>query len=374
MDRRTWRGFALGLMATMLMLAGQQLRAQTLEVLWYAYSPPGSASQYREKMQAFAEAAHAYPAGSGLRWNVTFFGPGDTPDFGAYDVLVTQSDGFLDDVGGLPPGNGILENHDAIVAARGNRTLLTGLVPDVHIAGQTAPADDGPRGMLVNAINWAGSGRGLGVVALDTRLDPWWGVSFLGEEIRGHWIPQCCGEPITLSPGTTGYPVNAGLTDAGFTYGVQSGLSLAMPGYVAIHQAVDFGPVGVTMVTAGEAGGGTTPPAGQVFWCDGLLPPLHQPLVLPAGSPLRLLVRLELLDEAGSPAGAADVPSPPRLEVVAPDGVHALGALRFNAGTGTWSALLDTTPFGAEGVYRVRAASTHPDYVVEACEQALLRR
>ncbi|MBM3340573.1 MAG: hypothetical protein FJY56_00445 [Betaproteobacteria bacterium] len=86
--------------------------------------------------------------------------------------------------------SGILRNRAAIEAARGERTFLTGADADVHaINGDTgnAPADpiegykrrvtchpaitgsscwDGALGHLVNAVNWAGSGRGLGIVSL----------------------------------------------------------------------------------------------------------------------------------------------------------------------------------------------------------------
>lgn len=150
--------------------ASGRVMAHTIDVLWYAYSPPGSETQYRENMQALADNAHTYAPGSRVRWRLTFFGPADpAPDFSAYDVLVieTSSVGNFEDDG--PNYDGVLNNQAAITAARGSRTLLTGLDPDQlylpFFGGNQA--DDGPRGLIVNFVNWAGSGTGLGIVAFD---------------------------------------------------------------------------------------------------------------------------------------------------------------------------------------------------------------
>ena len=125
-----------------------------------------------------------------------FLIPADSKDHRKeFDVLVIQSgEAFLTGAPGEPPAtpdySGILNNRAALGAARGDRTFLTAADADFHaIRGDTgnfagsaslgAPSEegkcapaisspecwDGALGHAVNAINWAGSGNGMGIVS-----------------------------------------------------------------------------------------------------------------------------------------------------------------------------------------------------------------
>lgn len=344
--------------------------AQAIDVLWYAYSPPGAESQYREEMQELAHNAHNY--GSGVQWHVTFFGPGDpAPDFSAFDVLVIQSSLFPERAS-FP---GILDNKAAIEAARGSRTLVTGLDPDFHyVFGPTA---EGPRGVLVNFINWAGSGTGLGIVALDTEEAQWWTQpeSFLRDELLGFLIGDCCGGHF-IPDFAADYPINAGITAADLlasSVASHMGFVLGIPGYVAIHQS--FGNedelTGTTMVTAAEAAGSTTPLA--EYWCEGLLPPLHVAPSLAPASRRMIPVRMQLLDESGDVVTADDLSQPPLAQVRSGATTELVGPFRFNVGSGVWTARVDSSDFPAAGTYTVEAVAGDDTYEVQLCEQTFTR-
>lgn len=370
----------LALLGSLLALGPVVSIAQTIDVLWYAYSPPGAESQYREKMQDLADNAHTYAPGSGLRWEVTFFGPSDpAPDFSAFDVLVTQSSLFSgDDVD--PSYAGILDNREAIEAARGSRTLLTGLDPDFHYILDSVPVDDGPRGTLVNFINWAGSGIGLGIVALDNEDVQWWARtdSFLRDEVLDFIIGDCCA-PQFIPDFAADYPINAGLTDAGLTRSsggaTHTGFDLDMPGYVAIHQSIgnDEELTGTTMVTAAEAAGVTTPQA-EEYWCEALLPPLDRAVSLASASQRMIPVRMQLLDGMGDVVTAEDLSQPPQLQVRFGATTQLVGPLIFNAGPGVWTGRVDTSQFPAPGTYTVEAVAGDDSYEVELCEQTFTRQ
>ena len=111
---------------------------------------------YIETIQKIADVAHSLPQSSGLRWKVTFFGPGSpAPAFANYNVLVIQSGeafytaqyspylGYADPKKRqlLPDYSGILKNKAAIEAARGERTFISGSDADEHaINGDTGNA------------------------------------------------------------------------------------------------------------------------------------------------------------------------------------------------------------------------------------------
>ena len=113
-------------------------QAASINVLWYTYAHP--LSQYRDPtgITAIADLAPTYPQGSGLEWNLTFFDNNSvTPDFSAYDVLVTESgEAFrTNPPGGVratPNYDAILNNKAAISAARGDRTIISGADADFH--------------------------------------------------------------------------------------------------------------------------------------------------------------------------------------------------------------------------------------------------
>jgi hypothetical protein len=99
-------------------------------------------------------------------------------------------------------------------ASFGNRVMVTGQDTDWHYLnhpgnGTTGQAFDGPRGFLSNAINWSGSGSGLGAVILSA--DAGFNLfSGLGTEGGG-------GDDVRIPAAFTGLPINTGLTSAGLS-------------------------------------------------------------------------------------------------------------------------------------------------------------
>jgi len=254
---RNLRSVALGATVVVVMALAGTVQATAIDVLWYTWDPVGSS--YRNNVAAFAANVQTYAAGSGLTWNLTFFGPGDTPTFSNYDVMVTESN-----VWPTVDYSGLLANKAAIEAARGSRTFLSGQDADYHIQNGSFN-DDGPRGFVINAVNWAATGTGLGIVGL---ADGWrdsgsvWFLdnnSFLKAELAGYLQYQQ-EESVVIPAASAGYPVNAGLTTAGLSNWVVSAhmeFSKSLPGYSSINDAGDFPGWAVTVVTEGSAGGGT---------------------------------------------------------------------------------------------------------------------
>ena len=236
----------------------------SIDVLWYGQNP-----NYNSKMSQLAGAASSYdPWGDGnLDWNLTFWNPEDTaPTFSDYDVFVIAT-GWSGSPFSFDP-SGIFNNQSAIEAARGNRTFLSGQDADSHyFANQTA--NNGPFGFLANAVNWAGSGTGMGIVALPdgwyTGVHPsnrrWWlnENSFLKNELEGY-VSYFLEENVVIPAETSDFPVNEGLTTAGLSNWRQSahaGFNKNIPGYLSINDAGSYPGYAVTIVTASEAAGGT---------------------------------------------------------------------------------------------------------------------
>ena len=213
--------------------------AASINVLWYTYADP--LSEYRgatSGINDIASRAPTYPEGSGLSWNLTFFDNNSaTPDFAAYDVLVTAGGAAFRT--GAPGGalatpnyDAILNNQSAISAARGERTIISGSDADFHaIRGDTGQCAafagcgywDGARGYLVNMVNWAASGNDLGIVALldgefPALADRWWqkSNSFLHDELAGRVQYFRDNAPV-ISPAADAYPLNDGLTSLGLS-------------------------------------------------------------------------------------------------------------------------------------------------------------
>ncbi len=236
-------------------------QAASINVLWY-----GQSSSYNTAMTTLAAGAGTYdPASNGsLDWNLTIWNSSDpTPDFSAYNVLVIGSSQAF----GLGfDATRLLAAKSSIEAARGTRTFLSGQDADWHYINGPGPRDDGPRGFLINAVNWAGSGAGLGVVSLPDGFSgtgsQWWNnpSSFLAAELAG--AASYFQEESVVIPGSTaGFPVNEGLTTAGLSnWGTSShaGFRLMPTGYTSINDAGSRPGSFVTILTESEAGGCTT--------------------------------------------------------------------------------------------------------------------
>ena len=242
--------------------------AASLNVLWY-----GQTDGYNTKMSQLAAQAPTFdPEGDGsLDWNLTFWNPQDaTPNFSDYDVLAIGT-GMKHWVHNFDP-TGIFNNKEAISAARGNRTFLSGQDSDSHYNANPSPRPNGPLGFLVNAVNWAGSGEGMGIVALpdgwyptaDSRNRRWWlnENSFLKDELEGY-VSYFLEENVVIPTETSYFPVNEGLTTAGLSnWGTSAHATFdkSIPGYLSINDAGSLPGYAVTIVTASEADGDTTGP------------------------------------------------------------------------------------------------------------------
>lgn len=224
-------------------------QAAELNVLWYTYADP--ASWYRQTISELAGVVQTLPKSNGSSWRLTYFGPQSaTPNFAAFDVLVIESgEAYLTGPSGgeagpdapdaTPDYSGILSNRSAIAAARGDRTFVSGADADFHaVRGDTGNAPyrcdpvidsacwDGALGHLVNAVNWAADGNGLGVVSfLDGEFPGsfWWENrnSFLREELSGAVRYAGGGTNAENNPiidtQAANHPLNFGLTSTGLS-------------------------------------------------------------------------------------------------------------------------------------------------------------
>lgn len=226
------------LSAILLVAAATGVRAATVDVLWWTYAHPLSHYRAETGIPGIAANADKWPEGSGLSWNLTLWDADDeTPDFSAYDVLVTHSgEAFRTNAPGqpheTPDYSGILSNKSAITAARGDRTIISATDADFHaIRGDTGLCEpfsgcglwDGAIGYLINMVNWAASGQGLGIVALlDGEFPPlserWWQQedSFLHDELFGKVSYFRDNSPV-IPTEAAAYPLNAGLTSLGLS-------------------------------------------------------------------------------------------------------------------------------------------------------------
>lgn len=243
-------------------------RAESLQVLWYTYAAAGS--EYRQKISQLSRMVHTLPQSNRLGWNLTYWQAGDSvPDLTKFNVLVIESgEAFLTAPPDGPPArpnfSGILENKTAIEAARGDRTFITTSDADFHAvrgdagnvrvdlhaprrSGRCVPAItapdcwDGALGHAVNAINWAGSSHGLGIVSfLDGEFEGsfWWthADSFLRDELDGYVDYAGSEQNPIINPCQALHPLNAGLTSTGLSNWTNSfhATFLPIPGYTPI--------------------------------------------------------------------------------------------------------------------------------------------
>jgi hypothetical protein len=228
------------------------VHAVMLDVLWYTYAQPTSeyVSFYSSLSGSGPGSVSSYPQSAGYSWNVSFFGPTDpAPTFSNYDVLVIHSGEAFRTGTPLATPNyaGILSNKTAIEAARGTRTFISGADADFHaVRGDsgTCPAAncgafDGARGYMINAVNWAASGPGLGIVSFyhgEFAGSFWWNDpnSFLRSELEGKWASRRDNAPI-IPASALGYEVNENLTSVGLSSWSISfhGLFSNVSGYVS---------------------------------------------------------------------------------------------------------------------------------------------
>ena len=267
----------LGLVILSMTITTTAMAKQSINVLWY-----GQSQAYNEAIRELAINAESYdPNGDGsLDWNLTLWDEQlSYPNFAAFDVLVIGSTLWSVTSPEFNPAK-LLKNKIAIESARGTRTFLTGQDADMHY-WMGDHRDDGPRGFLINAVNWAASGIGLGIVIMPQ--------TWFGEPYRGYWVfdsnsflrkeflnnimlfPDYASEESVIIPDATRtFPVNEGLTSVGLSNWGQSahvGFKKDLSGYFPINDAGSLPGYAVTIVTNTEADGGTWGEA-----CDGTTP------------------------------------------------------------------------------------------------------
>ncbi|MGQ8363913.1 hypothetical protein [Glaciecola sp. 1036] len=237
-------------------------QAAVIDVLWV-----GGSTSYNANITELAnEAATFDPNSDGNNtWNLTLWDNSvmPTPDFSAYDVLVIGS--YLTgsfNMGQTP--DGVLANRAQIENARGSRTLITGQDADWHDLNNRPDQDDGPKGFLINAVNWAASGTGLGVVAMPDQINSagWWmdPESFLRNELMGN-VNYFNTNGVFLGAGQETFPINEGLSSAGLSNWNTSSHVIFddIDGYVGINfEGPNSTGRAITIVTEGQEDGGTT--------------------------------------------------------------------------------------------------------------------
>ncbi len=179
-------------------------QASTIDVLWYT----GGVTNSPDYQASYNSLAASNPGGNA--WNIVFWDSGPIPA-GTFNTLVVASQ-----IGSwnTNPNYAALTASGLTEASFGNRVMVTGQDTDWHYLngpgnGTTGSAFDGPRGFLSNAINWSGSGTGLGAVVLSA--DAGFALfSGLGTESFG-------GEDVRIPAAFTGLPINSGLTTAGLS-------------------------------------------------------------------------------------------------------------------------------------------------------------
>jgi hypothetical protein len=179
--------------------------AGTINILWYTGGVASTGPSYKG---SFDSLAASHPGGN--TWNITYWGSGPKPG-GTFNTLVVASE-----IGTwhIFPDYTALSVSGLSEASFGNRVMVTGQDTDWHYLngpgdGTTGQAFDGPRGFLTNAINWSGSGTGLGAVILSA--DAGFALfSGLGVEGDG-------GDDVRIPSAFTGLPINSGLTTAGLS-------------------------------------------------------------------------------------------------------------------------------------------------------------
>jgi len=240
-----------------------------INVLWY-----GGNLNYNNKIAQLAATAHTFdPWGDGaLNWNLSFFNAGDpTPNFSAYDVFIVGTGWNY--YAGFNSARLLTDEVAAgVKAARGNRTFLSGQDADLHYilgaGGRPGTSADGPFGFLVNAVNWAASGKGMGLVLLPNFDNNWWmdQKSFLRDEFTNaqsnHGARIIAGlieEKVIIPTERAKSPINEGLTTSGLSNWYTSAHTgfTNMPGYVSINDAGSYAGNSVTLISASEADGGT---------------------------------------------------------------------------------------------------------------------
>ena len=238
-----------------LSLAATSTVAGPINVLWYT-GGIASTPNYEANINNLIQNAAAAPGHNS--WSITYWDRGAMPG-GRYNVLVSAS----------PQGGwGTYPNYNSLVTAAptfGNRVMVTGQDADWHYLNGPGPSSfNGPRGFLVDAINWASFGSGMGAVLLGANSSNY---SRNGGNVLTHFTglgteTNITTESVTIPQPSASFPINSGLTSAGLSNWLNSAHNSWTGADPTKWKAINTTSDGsaVTLVSAAPAGGTTTLP------------------------------------------------------------------------------------------------------------------
>lgn len=236
--------------------------ADTIDILWYSGGVVDSFTQggggYKGDISTNLVASAASGGGGAISamntWNITYWDAGPMPG-GSFDVMVVVSD----EGGWNTYPNYASLNGAAGGIGLGDRVMVTGQDADWHYLNNFGHQTtfNSSQGFLIDAINWAGSGTGLGAVFLSvptTTLAAFGLTASLGTEFGGS-------NSITIPPAFASFPINEGLTSAGLsnwgTSAHDSWQGWDTTAWTGINVITGTARA-ITLVSADTAGGGTT--------------------------------------------------------------------------------------------------------------------
>jgi hypothetical protein len=249
----------LATIALAVALLATSASAATIDVLWYTggIDDGYGAGHYEATLNGLiAQAATAPEIAVHNSWSITFWTGGAAP-VGDYEALVVADDeGYW----------ATYPNYTDVVAAvgtsltLGDRIMVTGQDADWHYINSPGHSTtfNSSQGFLIDAINWAGSGSGMGAVFLSPGdVGTMFSLTGLGT------YNNFGGEDVTIPPAYATFPINEGLTSAGLSnwstayHDLWTGEDALL--WTAINTTSEYGGGAVTLVSAATAGGDTTP-------------------------------------------------------------------------------------------------------------------
>jgi len=257
--------------AALAALSALPVHASDVNILWYTggVETPGG---YTTKIDHLIQEAASAPISVHNNWSITYWASGPMPG-GSFDALVVASPFGL---WSTNPGYTALQSGIS-GASLGDRVLVTGQDADWHYLRTPGPYRfNNPQGFLINAINWAGSGNGMGAVFLG--VDPS-NMGVTGVDGLGKFSDQT-NDNVIIPAAYASFPINEGLDSDGlshWSFASHTAWSAADPNrWTGIN--IDGNGKFVTLVSAATASGITatdipTPvpePATYVMFAIGL--------------------------------------------------------------------------------------------------------
>jgi hypothetical protein len=228
--------------------------ASDLNILWYTGGVDARGG-YTTQIDHLVQQAATAPISVHNDWTITYWANGPMPS-GSFNALVVASP-----FGTWTANPSYTALGASVTGANlGDRVLVTGQDADWHYIYSPGPyAFNNPEGFLINAINWAGSGTGMGAVFLgsdpsDAGVQGVLGLGTPADEVNDH---------VNIPDAYAAFPINEGLTSDGlssWSYAAHVAWPDADP---SLWTGINVSGNGkfVTLVSAATAGGIT----GSVF-------------------------------------------------------------------------------------------------------------